>query len=95
MGVTLTENAAQEVIRTMEHQKCDEGTFLRVRIAGGGCGGFSYQLGFDTNFDEEADSKYTHHGVEVVVDILTDIKLVGEAEGGLAHDLNAVGRPVP
>ena len=68
MGVTLTEKAAEEVKRTMDHQKLEEGTFLRVRITGGGCGGFSYQLGFDTDYNEEADSKYNQHGVDVVVD---------------------------
>ena len=77
MSVTLTENAAEQVKQTMESQKCDEGTFLRVGIAGGGCGGFSYQLGFDTNYNEETDSKFNFHGVEVVVDKKSALHLDG------------------
>ena len=36
-------------------------------MAGGGCSGFNYQLGFDREFDEQRDTKYDCHGVGVVV----------------------------
>ncbi len=68
MGITLTERAASEVKKVLTEQKYEEGTVLRVGVAGGGCSGFSYQLGFDKNFDEKADSKSDQHGVTVVVD---------------------------
>ena len=41
---------------------------MRVRVVGGGCSGFSYDLRFDDQFDEKLDSKYEHHDVTVVVD---------------------------
>jgi iron-sulfur cluster assembly protein len=68
MSIALTEKAAAEVKRVQEEQKFEQGTFLRVGVAGGGCSGFSYSLGFDREFDEKADSKFEFHGVPVVVD---------------------------
>lgn len=68
MPITLTEKAATEVKRIIADQKLDEGTLLRVGVAGGGCSGFSYSLGFDKNYDPKVDSKYDYHGVQVVID---------------------------
>lgn len=77
MAITITERAAQEVKRIMEDQKMEEGTFLRIGVAGGGCSGFSYKLGFDTAYDESADAKGDHHGVAVVVDRKSSLYLDG------------------
>jgi iron-sulfur cluster assembly protein len=77
MAVTLTEKAAAEVKRIMQDQKLGAETLLRVGVVGGGCSGFSYSLGFDTNFDERVDSKYTFHGVDVVVDKKSALYLDG------------------
>ena len=52
-------------------------TLLRVRVVGGGCSGFSYDLGFDNTFDEKLDSKYDQHGVTVVVDKKSALYLDG------------------
>jgi iron-sulfur cluster assembly protein len=68
MAVILTERAAQEVKRVLEEQKYEPTTLLRVGIAGGGCSGFQYSLGFDKAYDAKVDSKYDYHGVTVVVD---------------------------
>ena len=77
MSVVVTEKAAQEVKRIIEDQKLEEGTVLRIGVAGGGCSGFSYSLGFDRNFDEKADSKYEYHGIPVVVDKKSALYLDG------------------
>ena len=77
MGIILSERAATEVKKVLQEQKQPETTLLRVRVVGGGCSGFSYDLGFDTNFDEKADSKYEHHGVTVVVDKKSALYLDG------------------
>jgi iron-sulfur cluster assembly protein len=77
MGVQLSERAASEVKKIMEEQKFDESTVLRVGVAGGGCSGFSYALGFDKAFDEKADSKFDCHGVTVVVDKKSALYLDG------------------
>jgi iron-sulfur cluster assembly protein len=76
MAITLTEKAAQEVKRIMEAQKYEDHV-LRVGVAGGGCSGFSYALGFAKDFDEKVDSKFEFHGVPVVVDKKSALYLDG------------------
>jgi iron-sulfur cluster assembly protein len=77
MGIILSERAATEVKKVLQEQKQSETTLLRVRVVGGGCSGFSYDLRFDTSFDEKADSKFEHHGVTVVVDKKSALYLDG------------------
>jgi iron-sulfur cluster assembly protein len=66
MAITLTEAAAGEVKRYMADQKVEEGTVLRMGVAGGGCAGLQYSLGFATDFDPRVDARYEQHGVAVV-----------------------------
>jgi iron-sulfur cluster assembly protein len=68
MAVMLSEKAANEVKRILDEQKFEAETLLRVGVAGGGCSGFQYSLGFDKNYDAKVDSKFESHGVTVVVD---------------------------
>jgi len=77
MAFTLTEKAAVEVKRVMESQQLEEGTVLRLRITGGGCGGFSYGLGFDKSYDESTDTKYDQHGIATVTDKKSALYLDG------------------
>ncbi len=77
MTIAMTERAAQEVQRVKEEQKLDEQMYLRVGVAGGGCSGFNYRLGFDQEFDDKKDSKYDCHGVQVVVDKKSALYLDG------------------
>ena len=66
MAITLTEAAAGEIKRYMEAQKVEEGAVLRMGVAGGGCSGLQYTLGFETDFDPLVDARYEQHGVAVV-----------------------------
>jgi len=68
MSVQLTETAAQEIKRVIEEQKMPAGVALRIGVAGGGCSGFEYKLGFDENVDEQSDIVQEMHGVRVTVD---------------------------
>jgi iron-sulfur cluster assembly protein len=77
MAITLTERAAKEVLKIIEDQKMEQTTLLRVGVAGGGCSGFSYALGFDTNYDAAKDAKSQQHGVSVVVDKKSALYLDG------------------
>jgi iron-sulfur cluster assembly protein len=77
MALELTEKAAKEVRRIMEDQKLGPDHVLRVGLAGGGCSGFQYNLGFDNNFDEANDKKFDYHGVTVVVDRKSELYLDG------------------
>jgi iron-sulfur cluster assembly protein len=77
MSVTITEKAAKEVQRVMSEQKMPEATILRVGVVGGGCSGFQYSLGFDTNTDPAKDEMYEQHGVKVAVDRKSELFLDG------------------
>jgi iron-sulfur cluster assembly protein len=77
MSVTITEKAASEVKKIIADQRLDPATLLRVGVAGGGCSGFSYSLGFDMQFDPKSDTKSDQHGVAVVVDKKSDLFLDG------------------
>jgi iron-sulfur cluster assembly protein len=77
MGITLTERAASEVKKVVADQKQPGEVMLRVRVVGGGCSGFSYDLRFDNSFDESVDSKYQYHDVTVVVDKKSALYLDG------------------
>ena len=63
MAITLTETAAGEIKRYMEAQKVEAGAVLRMGVAGGGCSGLQYTLGFETDFDPMVDARYEQHGV--------------------------------
>jgi len=77
MAIEISERAAEEVKKIITEQKLEAGTVLRIGVTGGGCSGFSYALGFDTKYDEAADSKSTQHGVDVVVDQKSSLYLDG------------------
>jgi iron-sulfur cluster assembly protein len=77
MAIAITEKAAAEVQRVKQEQNFDESMFLRIGVAGGGCSGFSYTMGFDSNFDAAKDSEYDCHGLKVVVDKKSALYLDG------------------
>ena len=66
MAITLSETAANEIKQIFESQSLDEGTFLRMGVAGGGCSGLQYSLGFDTDSDPAVDTCFDQHGVKLV-----------------------------
>ncbi|MFO1023289.1 MAG: iron-sulfur cluster assembly accessory protein [Planctomycetales bacterium] len=77
MSLLLTEKAAKEVRRVIDEQKLPEGTVLRIGVVGGGCSGFQYSLGFDSNTDEAKDFVTEQHGLKVAVDKKSDLFLDG------------------
>ena len=82
MSVTLTEKAATEVKKIIEkmveENSVPEGgeLILRVAVQGGGCSGFSYSLGFDTETTEK-DRVIETHGVRLAVEKKYDPYLDG------------------
>jgi len=77
--ITVTEKAAGEVKRAMTEAKLPAETVLRIGVAGGGCSGFQYKLGFDnaTNVSTEKDHVSEQHGVKVAIDKKSDLYLDG------------------
>jgi iron-sulfur cluster insertion protein len=64
--VTLTDTAAKKVeTLRLEEGKPEWG--LRLRVVGGGCSGFSYELGWE-DAEQEGDQVVEASGVKVYVD---------------------------
>ena len=87
--VNLTPIAATKVneIRDAEQIEADMG--LRLRVVGGGCAGFSYDLYFDS--PTEVDQQFSVAGVKVVVDEMSLMYLVG-TEIDYVEGLSEIGR---
>jgi len=77
MSLLLTENAATEIKKVIAEQKMPENIALRIGVAGGGCSGFQYKLGFDENVDEKTDTVREIHGIRVAVDKKSALYLDG------------------
>jgi iron-sulfur cluster insertion protein len=67
--LNLTTKAAEKVreIRDAEGL-ADQG--LRVRVIGGGCAGFSYDLFFEDEITD-MDQTFTSHGIAIYVDMMS------------------------
>jgi iron-sulfur cluster assembly accessory protein len=73
--VGLTAKAAEKVMEIRAAEGIEESMGLRLRVVGGGCSGFSYDLYFDNVAD--ADKTLESHGVKLVVDQMSLMYLVG------------------
>jgi len=62
MSVVITEKAAGEVKRIIEEQKLEEGTVLRVGVAGGGCSGFRVSRRVSRGRQKKRPLLGWHHG---------------------------------
>ncbi len=70
MSVTVTEKAANEIRRVLKEQNLPEADYvLEVGVAGGGCSGFSYKLGFKKRAEVDAlnETTFTHFGLDAAV----------------------------
>ncbi len=65
--VVLTEKAIEKV-KSLAPKEGDKPVFLRVYVAGGGCGGFKYGLSFENKVDALNDFKMEKAGIGIVVD---------------------------
>lgn len=69
MAINITDKAAQKVLEIAAEEEL-AGQGLRLRVIGGGCAGFNYDLYFEdspTSMDEEFEDK----GVKMFVDPLS------------------------
>jgi iron-sulfur cluster assembly protein len=68
--ITLTDKAVKEIKRVMEDLPEVTNSLLRVGVAGGGCSGFEYKLGFveQSEYSEKTHNKYEHDGLAVIVE---------------------------
>jgi len=73
--VGITPMAATKVNEIREAEGIEANMALRLRVVGGGCAGFSYDLYFDEA--AEVDRQFEIQGVKVVVDEMSLMYLVG------------------
>lgn len=69
MAINITDKAAQKVLEIAAEEEL-AGQGLRLRVIGGGCAGFNYDLYFEdspTSMDEEFEDK----GVKMYIDPLS------------------------
>jgi iron-sulfur cluster insertion protein len=86
--VTLTEAAAKKVeTLRLEEGKPEWG--LRLRVVGGGCSGFSYELGWE-DAAQDGDQVVESEGVKVYVDPAS-VEYVGGAQIDFVDSLYGSG----
>jgi iron-sulfur cluster insertion protein len=71
----ITPNAATKVNEIRSAEGIETTMALRLRVVGGGCAGFSYDLYFDE--PAEVDRQFEVQGVKCVVDEMSLMYLVG------------------
>lgn len=67
--ITLTEKAAQKVHEIRDAEDLGDQS-LRLRVVGGGCAGFSYDLHFDDEIGD-MDEQYESHGIQLCIDMIS------------------------
>ena len=73
--VQLSPLAAEKVLEIRKAEGIEEDMALRLRVVGGGCSGFTYDLYFDGPSD--ADKAFEAFGVKIVVDQMSLMYLLG------------------
>jgi iron-sulfur cluster insertion protein len=73
--ITVTSQASEKIKAIKASQNAPEDSGLRVRVVGGGCSGFQYQLVFDA--PQAGDQVFESDGVKVVVDPKSFLYLTG------------------
>ncbi len=73
--VKLTARAAEKVKSIRAEEKIEDGYGLRLKVQGGGCSGFAYDLYFDQ--PQEVDQTFESQGVRLLCDQMSLMYLVG------------------
>jgi iron-sulfur cluster assembly protein len=84
--IVISDNAVKEIRRIQESDPANSSGYVRVQVAGGGCSGMSYKLGFENESPKDSDKVFEREGVRVVVDAKSYLFLAGtelDYSGGL------------
>ncbi len=87
--ITITEKALNEIKKIMDENNIPENYSLRISVKGGGCSGFTYNLGFDGN-EQDGDTHFETNGFSIVVDGKSLFYLMG-TELDYSSGLNGKG----
>ena len=82
--VSLSESAARRV-EQLRQVEGDTALMLRVTVSGGGCSGFQYGFGFETQVQDD-DHTFARDGVTLVVDDAS-LDLLDGSEVDFVEDL--------
>ncbi len=73
--VTLTARAADKVREIRIEEKIQDGYALRLKVLGGGCSGFAYDLYFDQS--QDIDHAFESNGIKMLCDQMSLMYLMG------------------
>ena len=73
--VALSDRAAEKIKEIRGEESIEEGYALRLKVQGGGCSGFSYDLYFDQ--PQETDRPFEVKGVKLICDEMSLMYLLG------------------
>jgi len=73
--VNLSSVAAEKVKEIRQAEGIETAMGLRMRVVGGGCSGFSYDLYFDNS--QDGDKVFDSNGVQLIVDQMSLMYLLG------------------
>jgi iron-sulfur cluster assembly accessory protein len=73
--VGLTAKAAEKVAEIRGEENIEDTYGLRLKVQGGGCSGFSYDLYFD--LPQDVDHSFESHGVKLLCDQMSLMYLMG------------------
>ena len=68
--IMITEIAANKILEIAAEEGL-EGQHLRVKVIGGGCAGFQYDLGFEDGDPLPMDEEFEDKGIKIVIDPLS------------------------
>jgi iron-sulfur cluster insertion protein len=68
---------ASEKVKEIQQTEGLAGQGLRVRVIGGGCSGFTYDLFFDDEFHDDVDERVESQGIPLFVDMMSLTYLEG------------------
>jgi iron-sulfur cluster insertion protein len=74
--IQLSERARDKV-REIQKAESLENQGLRVRVIGGGCSGFTYDLFFDDEINQDVDEVFESNGIPVYIDMMSLTYLEG------------------
>ncbi|HEY6326946.1 MAG TPA: iron-sulfur cluster assembly accessory protein [Candidatus Cybelea sp.] len=73
--VSLSDKAAEKIKEIRGEESIEESYALRLKVQGGGCSGFSYDLYFDQA--QEGDRPFEIKGVKLICDEMSLMYLLG------------------
>jgi len=74
--IEVSQQAKEKLLSLMKEEGHKKAVFVRVGVNSGGCSGLSYDLGFDTNKNED-DKLFEHNDVKILVNKKSFLYLIG------------------